>query len=147
MKIVQGIKAFSIDKFRNLMNTSKFSILVGNGGIYVPQELKRGADGIMTGFAFTQMLVEVYNLFYKEDYEKGEDLFDLYLPLIRHEQQFGVGLAIRKEVLKLIGVITSSKVRAPGPILDKNDFIELDRLILRLKNKLEERKIPIPKGI
>ena len=129
------------------MNTSKFSILVGNGGIYVPQELKRGADGIMTGFAFTQMLVEVYNLFYKEDYEKGEDLFDLYLPLIRHEQQFGVGLAIRKEVLKLIGVITSSKVRAPGPILDKNDFIELDRLILRLKNKLEERKIPIPKGI
>ena len=121
------------------MNTSKFSILVGNGGIYVPQELKRGADGIMTGFAFTQMLVEVYNLFYKEDYEKGEDLFDLYLPLIRHEQQFGVGLAIRKEVLKLIGVITSSKVRAPGPILDKNDFIELDRLILRLKNKLEEK--------
>ena len=101
----------------------------------------------MTGFAFTQMLVEVYNLFYKEDYDKGEDLFDLYLPLIRHEQQFGVGLAIRKEVLKLIGVITSSKVRAPGPILDKNDFIELDRLILRLKNKLEERKIPIPKGI
>ncbi len=140
-------KLSQLIEFRNLMNTSKFSILVGNGGIYVPQELKRGADGIMTGFAFTQMLVEVYNLFYKEDYEKGEDLFDLYLPLIRHEQQFGVGLAIRKEVLKLIGVITSSKVRSPGPILDKNDFIELDRLILRLKNKLEERKIPIPKGI
>ena len=93
-------KLSQLIEFRNLMNTSKFSILVGNGGIYVPQELKRGADGIMTGFAFTQMLVEVYNLFYKEDYEKGEDLFDLYLPLIRHEQQFGVGLAIRKEVLK-----------------------------------------------
>jgi 4-hydroxy-tetrahydrodipicolinate synthase len=27
------------------------SILVGNGGLYVPQELARGADGIMTGFA------------------------------------------------------------------------------------------------
>jgi 4-hydroxy-tetrahydrodipicolinate synthase len=39
------------------------SILVGNGGLYVPQELARGADGIMTGFAYPEMLVEVCSLF------------------------------------------------------------------------------------
>ena len=39
------------------------SILVGNGGLYVPQELARGADGIMTGFAYPEMLVSVSVLF------------------------------------------------------------------------------------
>ena len=39
------------------------SILVGNGGLYVPQELRRGADGVMTGFAYPEMLVSVCTLF------------------------------------------------------------------------------------
>ena len=43
--------------------TRRVSILTGNNGLYVPQELARGADGIMTGFAFPGMLVDVYNLF------------------------------------------------------------------------------------
>ena len=43
--------------------TRRVSILTGNNGLYVPQELARGADGIMTGFAFPGMLVEVYRLF------------------------------------------------------------------------------------
>ena len=34
-------------------------ILTGNGGTYLPQELGRGADGAMTGFAYPEMLVEV----------------------------------------------------------------------------------------
>ena len=38
-------------------------ILGGNGGLYVPQELARGADGIMTGFAYPEMLVSVSVLF------------------------------------------------------------------------------------
>ncbi|MBO6882952.1 MAG: dihydrodipicolinate synthase family protein, partial [Marivita sp.] len=31
---------------------ARLSILVGNGGLYLPQELQRGADGAMTGFAY-----------------------------------------------------------------------------------------------
>src|SRR5262249_5073682 len=38
------------------------SILVGNGGLYVPQELARGADGIMTGFAYPEMLGVVFGV-------------------------------------------------------------------------------------
>ena len=41
----------------------RVSILVGNGGLYLPQELRRGADGAMTGFAWPEMLVEVCDLF------------------------------------------------------------------------------------
>ena len=77
----------------------RVSILTGNNGLYVPQELARGADGIMTGFAFTGMLVEVFDLFEDGRTEEAEDLFDLYLPVLRHEAQFGFGLALRKEVL------------------------------------------------
>ncbi len=58
----------------------RVSILTGNNGIYVPQELARGADGIMTGFAFPGMLAEVYRLFGIGKPEEAEDLFDLPLP-------------------------------------------------------------------
>src|SRR5262249_34673444 len=76
------------------------SILVGNGGLYVPQELARGVDGIMTGFAYPEMLVSVCALFAAGRDDEAEDLFDLYLPLVRHEQQPGFGLAVRKEILR-----------------------------------------------
>ena len=37
----------------------RVAVLVGNGGLYLPQELARGADGAMTGFAYPEMLVDV----------------------------------------------------------------------------------------
>ena len=92
----------------------RVSILVGNGGLYLPQEMRRGADGAMTGFAWPEMLVEVCDLFAAGKAEAAEDLFDLYLPLVRHEQQFGIGLALRKEVLFRRGAIKSPRQRAPG---------------------------------
>jgi 4-hydroxy-tetrahydrodipicolinate synthase len=73
----------------------RISIFVGNGGLYVPQELHRGADGIMTGFAFPEVLVEVFELFRRGKHEAAEDLFDVYLPVLRHEQQQGFGLPVR----------------------------------------------------
>src|SRR2546430_2546046 len=115
------------------------SILVGNGGLYVPQELARGADGIMTGFAYPEMLVSVCSLFQSGRSEEAEDLFDTYLPLIRHEQQPGFGLAVRKEILRRRGAIRSAAVRAPGPKLDADDIKELDGLMARLEARLAER--------
>src|SRR5438128_11694150 len=115
------------------------SILVGNGGLYVPQELARGADGIMTGFAHPELLVSVFALFAAGRRDEAEDLFDLYLPLVRHEQQPGFGLAVRKEILRRRGAIRSAAVRAPGPKLDAEDVAELDRLLGRLQRRLAER--------
>ncbi|MBM3648850.1 MAG: dihydrodipicolinate synthase family protein [Alphaproteobacteria bacterium] len=114
----------------------RVSILVGNGGLYLPQELRRGADGAMTGFAWPEMLVEVCDLFAAGKAEEAEDLFDLYLPLVRHEQQPGIGLALRKEVLFRRGAIKSPKQRVPGSSLTATDRAELDRLIARLDRRL-----------
>lgn len=125
----------------------RVGILVGNGGLYVPQELARGADGIMTGFAFPGVLAEVWRRFEAGDADGAEDLYDLYLPLLRHEQQIGFGLALRKEVLRRRGAIACAATRAPGPSLTPLDVAELDRLLSRLRAKLEAAREAIPHGL
>ena len=73
----------------------------------LPHELARGADGAMTGFSFPEMLVEVCRLMRAGEAEAAFDLYDRYLPLVRYEQQPGLGLAVRKYVLW--------RARRPGP--------------------------------
>jgi 4-hydroxy-tetrahydrodipicolinate synthase len=110
----------------------RLSVLVGNGGIFLPHELDRGADGAMTGFAFPEMLCLVCRLIKKGDRSAAYDVFDSFLPLVRYEQQPGHGLVIRKEILKRRGAIRSAAVRSPGPTLTPRDKEEIDWLISRL---------------
>lgn len=110
----------------------RLSILCGNGGLYLPQELARGADGAMTGFAWPDVLAEVVRRHRAGDPDGAEDLFDAWLPLIRHEQQPGIGLALRKEALRRRGAIACAATRAPGPSLSRLDHEELTRLIARV---------------
>ena len=118
----------------------RMSILTGNSALFLAQEMQRGADGAMTGFAYPEMLVEVVARHKAGDVDGSEDLFDAYLPMVRYEQQLGLGLAIRKEVLRRRGVIASNKVRAPGPALNARDMDELTRLMARLCKRLKEIK-------
>jgi 4-hydroxy-tetrahydrodipicolinate synthase len=118
----------------------RVSILVGNGGLYLPQELQRGADGAMTGFAYPEMLVGVCERHARGDIDGAENLFDLYLPLVKHEQQPVLGLAVRKEVLFRRGAIASARQRKPGYTLTPEDRRELDRLMARLERRLGLRK-------
>jgi 4-hydroxy-tetrahydrodipicolinate synthase len=115
----------------------RISVLVGNGAIYYPQELARGADGAMTGFAYPEMLVEVYERFTAGDADAAEDVFDAYLPLLRMEHQPGVGLAVRKALLHRRGAIASPTLRAPGARLSAEDHREIDRLVRRLDRRLK----------
>ena len=114
----------------------RLSILTGNSALFLPQEMQRGADGAMTGFAYPEMMVQVVARHLAGDVDGAEDLFDAYLPMVRYEQQLGLGLAIRKEVLHRRGVLSSPKVRAPGPALSDLDKAELTRLTTRLEAKL-----------
>lgn len=114
----------------------RVSILVGNGGLYLPQELRRGVDGAMTSFAFPEMLVQVCARFFAGAVEGAEDLFDAYLPVLRHEQQPGFGLAVRKEILRRRGAIASATIRHPGQAFTAADHRELDGLLARLERRL-----------
>lgn len=119
-------------------STRRVSILCGNGGSFLPEEMARGADGAMTGFAFPEMLVGVVKLCKAGDYEAAHDLFDAYLPIVRLEQQPGAGLAIRKEILRRRGAIASNAVRQPGPVLTAEDHANIDFLLKRLDRRLTD---------
>ncbi len=122
--------------------TARLSILTGNGGLYLPQELQRGADGAMTGFAYPEALVQTVALHHAGKVDAAEDLFDHYIPILRHEQQPGFGLAVRKYVLMRRGAIASAATRAPGPKMSAIDAAETDRLMMRLASRLADRGIP-----
>jgi len=109
-----------------------FSILCGNGGMFLDFEPERGADGAMTGYGFPDMLTELIGLFAAGKRDEAHDLFDAPLPLIRYEQQLGIGLAVRKHVLKRRGVITSDAQRKPGLALSETARAEVDYLLQRL---------------
>ncbi len=113
----------------------RLSILGGNGGLFLPEELERGADGIMTGYAVPEMLVRVQRLIEAGDRAATHDLFDLHLPLIRTEHQPGLGLAVRKYVLRRRGIIACEALRAPGPKLSAETRAEVDWLLDRLSRR------------
>jgi len=117
----------------------RVSILTGNGGgLFLPEELTRGADGAMTGFAYPEMMVDVCAAHAAGNVERAHDLFDAYLPLARYEQQTNIGLAVRKHILMKRGVIASEAVRKPGPKLSAQDIADIARLTARQEKRLAE---------
>ncbi len=117
----------------------RVSILTGNGGgLFLPEELTRGADGAMTGFAYPEMMVDVCAAHQRGDVERAHDLFDAYLPLARYEQQANIGLAVRKHILMQRGVLASEAVRKPGPKLSAQDMADIARLTARQDQRLKE---------
>lgn len=118
--------------------TRRISILCGNGGLFLPEEMSRGADGAMTGFCFPEMMVGVVNAFAEGKVERAHDIFDAYLPLARYEQQQGIGLAARKYVLAKRGAIKSGALRKPRPVLSAADIADVERLLARQAIRLKE---------
>ncbi|MEO7941213.1 MAG: dihydrodipicolinate synthase family protein [Burkholderiaceae bacterium] len=115
------------------------AILAGNGGgLFLPEELSRGADGAMTGFAYPEMMASVCAAHAAGDGERAHDLFDAYLPLARYEQQTGIGLAVRKHLMLQRGAIASAMVRKPGPKLSATDVADIALLVRRQDRRLKE---------
>jgi 4-hydroxy-tetrahydrodipicolinate synthase len=108
------------------------SILCGNGGLFLDFECERGADGAMTGYAFPDMLVDVVRLSQAGERDAAHDLFDAHLPLLRYEQQPGVGLAVRKYLMARRGLIASDAQRRPAGSLSAAARAEVEYLLGRL---------------
>lgn len=131
-----GLAKISALRAAEAAGQRRISILCGNGGVFLPEEMARGADGAMTGFGFPEMLVQVTQLARAGDMDRAQDIFDAYLPLLRYEQQPGVGLAVRKYVLASRGAIQSSFVRMPGSRLKGAAIAEVERLLTRQAARL-----------
>lgn len=110
----------------------RIAILCGNGGLFLDYELERGADGANTGYAFPDMLCDLVRLAQAGQREQAHDLFDAHLPLLRYEQQPGLGLAVRKHVLMRRGLLASAAQRAPATRLSPAAVQEVEHLLARL---------------
>jgi 4-hydroxy-tetrahydrodipicolinate synthase len=120
-----------ITALRRLPGAERFRIFGGMNGMFFFEELSRGAVGIMTGVAVPDVLVRIYDLFRAGDVAGAAAMYDRYASYIRYEGQQGIGLALRKEVLRLRGAIRSSYVRPPGPSLDDVTRAELRAILER----------------
>jgi 4-hydroxy-tetrahydrodipicolinate synthase len=111
------------------------SILGGLGGIFLLEELSAGASGAMTGFAYPEMLIAIVRLFKSGDIDGAADAFYRYVPLMRFEFQEGIGMSIRKEVLRRRGALADASIRAPGAVIDSSTRAALDRLLAWMRDK------------
>jgi 4-hydroxy-tetrahydrodipicolinate synthase len=111
------------------------SILVGNNGVFLDFELDRGVDGANTGYAFPDMLVETVKLSKAGKRDEAHDLFDAHLPLLRYDQQPGIGLAVRKYVLQRRGVLATAVMRKPAPVFTPETRADVDYLLARLARR------------
>jgi len=125
-------KLSSLRRFQSDGTLRPLSILTGNGALFLDFEMERGADGAMTGYAFTDALVDIVRLQAQGARDAAHDLFDAHMPLIRYEQQLGLGLAVRKYVLQRRGAIASDAQRKPGTSLSAGARAEVEYLLSRL---------------
>lgn len=114
----------------NGMGDRAVTILTGLGALYGAFDLARGAHGFMTGFAFPEVLLALVRGAENKDFDTVHDIYHRYLPLIVYEQQPGV--ALRKEIFRLRGLIASSYVRHPGANIDPTTADHLKSLLHKM---------------
>jgi 4-hydroxy-tetrahydrodipicolinate synthase len=113
-------------------------IFGGLGGVFLLEELMAGAAGAMTGFAFPRLLVEIVSLFRAGRVDDAAEVFYRSVALMRFEFQEGIGMAIRKEVLKRRGAIAHPGIRPPGGQIDQTTSEALDRVMKWVEGQEEQ---------
>jgi 4-hydroxy-tetrahydrodipicolinate synthase len=105
------------------------------GGLYALEELELGAVGIMTGFVFAGLLVELYDLVQSGKMDKAAELFYDFVPLNRWEFQPGIGVSLRKEIFKRLGIFETAVVRHPGAQASEECVRQMWRMVEHLRAK------------
>lgn len=137
---IEGVRYIKLEDYPVLEKMSRIQehapdaigIFGGLGGMYFLEELERGSRGIMTGLAWPEVLVGVYNAFRSGDVGGAAAIFDRYVPLIRYEFQPKIGLAYRKHVYHERGIIDTTFIRPPGMRIGDYTRAELKAAIERV---------------
>lgn len=117
---------------RLLAQRPGLTVFGGLGGVSAYSELRRGAAGTMTGFAYPEILKAIRVAFASGDLARAAALNDRFLPYLVFEGQVRVGLGIRKEVLRRRGVLATARTRALNPLPDPATLAELDDVLDRV---------------
>lgn len=122
----------------------RIGVFGGLGGQYFLEELQRGAAGIMTGFAFPEVLVGLYRRYASGDAAGAERLFHRTIDLMRYEFQPGIGLAFRKHVYRMRGTYATEVCRPPAPSLTEIDRAEFAQVVARCGLRLGSGPVELP---
>jgi 4-hydroxy-tetrahydrodipicolinate synthase len=120
------------------MSSRRLPILTGLGALYGGYELLAGADGFMTGFAFPEVLQAMTAAAASGNKDKAFDIYTRYLPLIVFEGQPGV--AVRKDLFRMRGLMPSSTVRKPAPSITESSQSQLEDAIRRVLGEVDITK-------
>jgi 4-hydroxy-tetrahydrodipicolinate synthase len=121
--------ASKIRQLRDALGDRPVPILSGLGALYAPFDLEAGSDGFNTGFAFPEVLRALTVAAGQRDWDRVHGIYRQFSALIVYEQQPGV--AIRKEILRRRGLLTSSRARHPGATISPSQMALLDGLLMR----------------
>ena len=108
------------------------TIFGGMGANMLIEELRRGADGTMTGFGFPEILVRICAQYFAGDIDGATQTFYHACPLIRYENQPGINMAVRKYLYAHRGAIAHPHLRAPANPLASDVIADLHDIIDRL---------------
>jgi 2-keto-3-deoxy-L-arabinonate dehydratase len=123
----------TVPKLSAIARESTDLILFGGlNGNFLPEELGRGARGVMPGSDMIGLFVRVWEFWQGGRRDDAWELFTHMLPLIRFELQPGLGVSAMKHNLREAGVIASAHVRHPTSTLDRDGLRELADLRGRL---------------
>lgn len=118
-----------IRQLREAFTDRRISILSGLGALYAPFDLEAGSDGVNTGFALPEVLQALVAAARAGDWARVHATYSRFAALIVFEQQPGV--AIRKELLRRRGLLTSARVRHPGATISAAQSQQLDAILAR----------------
>lgn len=112
------------------MGERRVPVLTGLGALYGYFDLLAGADGFNTGFAFPEVLMAINRAAQAGDHAESFRLYARYLPLMVFEQQPGV--AVRKELLRMRGLLDTPHVRHPGAAIAESAASQLRDVVARV---------------
>jgi len=112
------------------MQQRRVPLLTGLGALYGFFDIMAGADGFNTGFAFPEVLMAIERAARAGNPEESYRLYAKYLPLIVFEQQPGV--AVRKELLRMRGLLRNAHVRHPGATIGEMAARQLREIVERV---------------
>ena len=123
-----------IAEVHNLVGDKVKTIFGGAAGRFLPDELRRGANGCMPACEIADLLAKVMEIWWSGDEAAARTLHTRLLPLINLETH-----PFMRYILKRRGVFTSLVERAPNAArdLDADDKREISTLIKAIEDEVE----------
>ncbi|WP_053218218.1 dihydrodipicolinate synthase family protein [Virgibacillus senegalensis] len=110
----------------------KLKVFGGLNGMYLFEEIRRGAVGTMPACEFPDVCVRIFELFHDRKEEEAKRYFFKHLPLIRIGTLAKYAMGVHKQILKDGGIISTSLVRNPNVPIDESIKEEIDLITTEL---------------